>query len=157
MLWSLVLLVVCLLLAASVFLVAGVMANPGGVTTVASPRERIRAGLRHLRAQREARIPGRGRATAVAHHAVGAPTVWVGRQASPAGHNPRPAAPARPPRASRTSERPVDMDMEAFFAATIEAKPAYVDPAELTDALQRARAQASRTLHVPLGTISRPR
>jgi hypothetical protein len=38
--------------------------------------------------------------------------------------------------------------MDAFFAATIESAPGYVDADELTDALQRARVQARQTLHV---------
>lgn len=146
MLWSLVLLVVCLLLAAGVFLVASVMDTPAAGAAGGSPWQRFLAGLRHLRAQREARIPGQSRGrTAVAHHAVGAPSVWVGRVQRPDGGR----APARP-------AAPVDMLMDEFFAATIESKPGYVDAEELTVALQRAREQASRTLHVPLGTISRP-
>jgi hypothetical protein len=44
--------------------------------------------------------------------------------------------------------RPRDTDMDAFFAATIESAPGYVDADELTDALQRARVQARQTLHV---------
>jgi hypothetical protein len=144
MLWSLALLVVCLLLAAGVFLVASVTDVPAAAAAGGSPWQRFLGGLRHLRAQREARIPGRAR-TAVAHHAVGAPSVWVGRGQRPdAGRGT-----ARP-------EAPVDMLMDEFFAATIESKPGYVDAEELTVALQRARVQASRTLHVPLGTISRP-
>jgi hypothetical protein len=48
---------------------------------------------------------------------------------------------------------PVDMGMSEFFAATIESKPGYVDAEELTDVLNRARDQAQKTLHVPLGTV----
>lgn len=46
------------------------------------------------------------------------------------------------------STRPVDTDMDAFFAATVESAPGYVDADELTDVLQRARQQARQTLHV---------
>lgn len=155
MLWSVALLVVCLLLAVSVFLVAGAMDNPGGVTSTGPGWQRLRSMVRLVRAQGEGRLPGR--AVAVAHHAVGAPTVWVGRRPAQTASARGQAAPARPARAHRPSERPVDMGMDAFFAATIEAKPAYVEPAELTDALQRARVQATRSLHVPLGTIARSR
>ncbi|GAA1727549.1 hypothetical protein GCM10009809_24090 [Isoptericola hypogeus] len=49
---------------------------------------------------------------------------------------------------------PVDTDMDDFFAATIESAPAYVDAEELSDVLQRARAQARTTLHV--GTVHKP-
>jgi hypothetical protein len=48
----------------------------------------------------------------------------------------------------------VDTDMDAFFAATIESAPGYVDADELSDVLQRARHQARTTLHV--GTVSKP-
>jgi hypothetical protein len=43
--------------------------------------------------------------------------------------------------------------MSEFFAATIESKPGYVDAEELTDVLNRARDQAQKTLHVPLGPV----
>ncbi|MCA5893262.1 hypothetical protein LEP48_07800 [Isoptericola sp. NEAU-Y5] len=49
---------------------------------------------------------------------------------------------------------PVDTDMDDFFAATIESAPGYVDAEELSDVLQRARAQARTTLHV--GTVRKP-
>jgi len=49
---------------------------------------------------------------------------------------------------------PVDTDMDDFFAATIESAPGYVDAEELSDVLQRARAQARTTLHV--GTVHKP-
>lgn len=49
--------------------------------------------------------------------------------------------------------RPVETDMDAFFAATIESAPGYVDADELSDVLQRARQQARTSLHV--GTISK--
>jgi hypothetical protein len=51
-------------------------------------------------------------------------------------------------RGRRGSVRPVETDMDAFFAATVESAPGYVDADELTDVLQRAREQARHTLHV---------
>jgi hypothetical protein len=51
-------------------------------------------------------------------------------------------------RGGRRSSKPVDTDMDAFFAATIESATGYVDADELTDVLQRARQQARQTLHV---------
>jgi len=50
--------------------------------------------------------------------------------------------------------RPVDTDMDEFFAATIESAPGYVDADELSGVLQRARDQARTSLHV--GTVSKP-
>ena len=50
--------------------------------------------------------------------------------------------------------QPVDTDMDAFFAATIESAPGYVDADELSAALQRARQQARTSLHV--GTVAKP-
>jgi len=67
---------------------------------------------------------------------VGAPSVWVGK-----------------PPVVKPDTKPVDMGMSEFFAATIESKPGYVDAEELTDVLNRARDQAQKTLHVPLGPV----
>jgi hypothetical protein len=67
---------------------------------------------------------------------VGAPSVWVGK-----------------PPVVKPDTSPVDMGMSEFFAATIESKPGYVDAEELTDVLGRARDQAQKTLHVPLGPV----
>ncbi|QAY62243.1 hypothetical protein ET495_01980 [Xylanimonas allomyrinae] len=54
----------------------------------------------------------------------------------------------------RRSDAPVDTDLEAFFAGTVEEGPAYVDAEQITDVLTRARQQASRQLHV--GTARAP-
>lgn len=43
--------------------------------------------------------------------------------------------------------RPVDTDLDTFFADRVEAGPAYVDAEEIGDVLQRARQQARSTLH----------
>ncbi|AEG43948.1 hypothetical protein [Isoptericola variabilis] len=56
----------------------------------------------------------------------------------------------------RRTPKPVDTDMDAFFAATVESAPGYVDAEELTDVLQRAREQARHTLHVGHVEVSRP-
>lgn len=48
----------------------------------------------------------------------------------------RPAAP-----------EPVDTDMDAFFAATVEDAPAYVDADELSGVLQRAQQRVSTPFH----------
>lgn len=136
MVLSLLALVVCFALAAVVFLVAGVMAPTSGAPG-GSPWARFRAGLRRLRPRTEV-----AHRHAVAHHAVGAPSVWVGRPQDAASRH------------AAALDAPVDMDMDEFFAATIESQPGYVDAEELTEALQRARAQAQRSLQVPLGTIS---
>jgi len=55
----------------------------------------------------------------------------------------------------RRAERPVDTDLEAFFASTVEQGPAYVDAEQLSDALTRVRQQAVRPLHV--GVVRDPR
>lgn len=136
--WSVILLVVCLVLAVSVFVVASQTDAPSSTSTEEFSFLRwFRSGLARLRG--DARTSQEGRrhgASAVATHAVGAPSVWVGK--------PRPIKP---------DTSPVDMGMSEFFAATIESKPGYVDAEELTDVLNRARDQAQKTLHVPLGTV----
>lgn len=43
--------------------------------------------------------------------------------------------------------RPVDTDLDTFFAGRVESGPAYVDADEIGDVLQRARQQARSTLH----------
>ena len=55
----------------------------------------------------------------------------------------------------RRRERPVDTDLAAFFAGTVEQGPAYVDAELLSEVLVRARQQAIRPLHV--GTVHAPR
>ena len=55
----------------------------------------------------------------------------------------------------RGREHPVDTDLQAFFAASVEEGPAYVDAEHLSDVLVRAREQAVRPLHV--GTVRAPR
>lgn len=55
----------------------------------------------------------------------------------------------------RRREHPVDTDLEAFFAGTVEQGPAYVDAEQLSDVLVRASQQAARPLH--LGTVRAPR
>jgi hypothetical protein len=59
-------------------------------------------------------------------------------------------------RAGRGSAKPVETDMDAFFAATVESAPGYVDADELGDVLQRAREQARHTLHVGHVEVGRP-
>lgn len=61
------------------------------------------------------------------------------------GVRPRP----RDERGDRAAERPVDTDMDSFFAATSEAAPPYVDAAELSDVLHLTRERAVQTLHAP--------
>ncbi|MCL1872127.1 MAG: hypothetical protein FWF90_17180 [Promicromonosporaceae bacterium] len=51
--------------------------------------------------------------------------------------------------------KPVDTDLESFFAQTVETGPAYVDAEQLGDLLVRAREQATRQLHV--GTVRPPK
>ncbi len=136
--WSVILLVVCLVLAVGVFVVASQMDAPASSNTEQfSFLHWFRSGLARLRGDAERNREGRRRgASAVATHAVGAPSVWVGK-----------------PRVVRPDTSPVDMGMSEFFAATVESKPGYVDAEELTDVLGRARDQAQKTLHVPLGTV----
>lgn len=135
--WSVILLVVCLVLAVVVFVVASQMDAPSNRTETVSFVQWFRSGVTHLRGDASRRKDGRRRgASAVATHAVGAPSVWVGR-----------------PPVVKPDTSPVDMGMSEFFAATIESKPGYVDAEELTDVLNRARDQAQKTLHVPLGTV----
>jgi len=135
--WSVVLLVVCLVLAVGVFVVASQMDAPANRTEPVSFLQWFRSGLGHLHGDTKRRRDGRRRgASAVATHAVGAPSVWVGK-----------------PPVVKPDTKPVDMGMSEFFAATIESKPGYVDAEELTDVLNRARDQAQKTLHVPLGTV----
>ena len=135
--WSVILLVVCLVLAVGVFVVASQMDAPSNKTEQLSLRQRFWFGVAHLRGDTKRRKDGRRLgATAVATHAVGAPSVWVGK-----------------PPVVKPDTSPVDMGMSEFFAATIESKPGYVDAEELTDVLNRARDQAQKTLHVPLGTV----
>ncbi|NOV96792.1 hypothetical protein [Isoptericola halotolerans] len=43
--------------------------------------------------------------------------------------------------------KPVDTDMDAFFAGAVEAAPAYVDADELGDVLQRAQHRVSTPFH----------
>jgi hypothetical protein len=136
--WSVILLVVCLVLAVSVFVVASQMDAPSsGSTEEFSFLRWFRSVVARLRGDAKRRRQGRRYgASAVATHAVGAPSVWVGK-----------------PRVIKPDTSPVDMGMSEFFAATIESKPGYVDAEELTDVLSRARDQAQKTLHVPLGTV----
>lgn len=135
--WSVILLVVCLVLAVGVFVVASQMDVPSSRTEEFSLLQWLRSGLDRLRGHTERQRHGRRRgASAVATHAVGAPSVWVGK-----------------PPVVRPDTSPVDMGMSEFFAATIESKPGYVDAEELTDVLNRARGQAQKTLHVPLGPV----
>jgi hypothetical protein len=135
--WSVILLVVCLVLAVGVFVVASQMDAPANKAEQVSFGQWFRSGLAHRRGDAKRRQDGRRRgASAVATHAVGAPSVWVGK-----------------PPADKPDTKPVDMGMSEFFAATIESKPGYVDAEELTDVLNRARDQAQKTLHVPLGTV----
>lgn len=136
--WSVILLVVCLVLAVGVFVVASQMDAPSSSNTEEfSFLQWFRSGVARLRGDAERRKDGRRHgASAVATHAVGAPSVWVGK-----------------PRVVRPDTSPVDMGMSEFFAATVESKPGYVDAEELTDVLNRARDQAQKTLHVPLGTV----
>jgi hypothetical protein len=135
--WSVILLLVCLVLAVGVFVVASQMDVPSNRTDDVSFLQWFRSGVARLRGVTKQHVDGRRRgATAVATHAVGAPSVWVGK------------APVVKP-----NTKPVDMGMSEFFAATIESKPGYVDAEELTDVLNRARDQAQKTLHVPLGTV----
>jgi len=126
--WSVILLVVCLVLAVGVFVVASQMDAPSSSTTEEfSFLQWFRSGLARLRGDdQRRRAAGR----------PGAPSVWVGK-----------------PPVVRPDTSPVDMGMSEFFAATIESKPGYVDAEELTDVLGRARDQAQKTLHVPLGTV----
>src|SRR5690606_10945937 len=134
--WSVILLVVCLVLAVGVFVVASQMDAPSTKDDF-SFVQWVRSGLSHLRGDSERRRHGRRYgASAVATHAVGAPSVWVGK-----------------PRQQRPDTSPVDMGMSEFYAATVESAPGYVDAEELTDVLNRARDQAQKTLHVPLGTV----
>ncbi|MCP2263812.1 hypothetical protein ACFQHV_05605 [Promicromonospora thailandica] len=134
--WSVILLVVCLVLAVGVFVVASQMDAPSNKEEF-SALQWFRSGVAHLRGDATRRKDGRRHgASAVATHAVGAPSVWVGK-----------------PPVVRPDTSPVDMGMSEFFAATIESKPGYVDAEELTDVLNRARDQAQKTLHVPLGTV----
>lgn len=135
--WSVILLVVCLVLAVGVFVVASQMDAPSNRAEQVSFLQWFRSGIAHLRGDAQRRRDGRRRgASAVATHAVGAPSVWVGK-----------------PPVVKPDTSPVDMGMSEFFAATIESKPGYVDAEELTDVLNRARDQAQKTLHVPLGTV----
>jgi hypothetical protein len=135
--WSVILLVVCLVLAVGVFVVASQMDVPSNKTDQGSFLQWFWSGIAHLRGDAKRRKDGRRLgASAVATHAVGAPSVWVGK-----------------PPVVRPDISPVDMGMSEFFAATIESKPGYVDAEELTDVLNRARDQAQKTLHVPLGTV----
>ena len=136
--WSVILLVVCLVLAVSVFVVASQMDAPSSSSSDDfSFVQWFRSGLARLKGDSKRRREGRRYgASAVATHAVGAPSVWVGK-----------------PPVERPDTSPVDMGMSEFFAATIESKPGYVDAEELTDVLYRARGQAQKTLHVPLGPV----
>ncbi len=56
---------------------------------------------------------------------------------------------------ARRRERPVDTDLEAFFAGTVEQGPAYVDAEQISEVLVQARQKATRPLHV--GTVRAPR
>lgn len=136
--WSVILLVVCLVLAVSVFVVASQMDAPSNSSNDdTSFLQWFRSGISRLRRDSKRHREGRRYgASAVATHAVGAPSVWVGK-----------------PPVVRPDISPVDMGMSEFFAATIESKPGYVDAEELTDVLYRARGQAQKTLHVPLGQV----
>lgn len=137
MVWSVILLVVCLVLAVGVFVVASQTDAPANRTDEFSFPQWLRSGVARLRGETRQHKGGRRRgASAVATHAVGAPSVWVGK-----------------PHVAKPDTSPVDMGMSEFFAATIESKPGYVDAEELTDVLNRARDQAQKTLHVPLGTV----
>ncbi|MFC4629857.1 hypothetical protein ACFO6V_16535 [Promicromonospora alba] len=135
--WSVILLVVCLVLAVGVFVVASQMDAPSNRSEEFSFLQWFRSGIAHIRGDAKRRKDGRRLgASAVATHAVGAPSVWVGK-----------------PPVVKPDTKPVDMGMSEFFAATIESKPGYVDAEELTDVLNRARDQAQKTLHVPLGPV----
>lgn len=137
--WSVLLLVVCLLLAAGVFLVANVMDAADGNQRTESFAGRFRAGWQRVIGGAWPRQIGRVRgASAVATHAVGAPSVWVGK----------------PGQARRSTEAvPVDMEMSEFFEATVEDKPGYMDAEELQGLLGKAREQATKAVNVPIQTV----
>lgn len=137
--WSVLLLVVCLLLAAGVFLVANVMDAADGNQRADTFRGRFRAGWYRVLGggwpRRNGRVKG---ASAVATHAVGAPSVWVGK----------------PGNGRRSSEpTPVDMAMSEFFQATVEDKPGYLDAEEIQGLLGKARDQATKAVNVPIQTV----
>ncbi|RPF22166.1 hypothetical protein [Myceligenerans xiligouense] len=137
--WSVLLLVVCLLLAAGVFLVANVMDAADGNQRADSFPGRFRAGWHRVSGggwpKQSGRVKG---ASAVATHAVGAPSVWVGKPGQ--GRRPDEAA-------------PVDMEMSEFFQATVEDKPGYMDAEELQGLLGKARDQATKAVNVPIQTV----
>ena len=137
--WSILLLVVCLLLAAGVFLVANVMDAADGNRRSESFLGRFRAGAQRVGGGSWPREDGRVRgSTAVAAHAVGAPSVWVGRVAHERG---------------REDTAPMDMEMSEFFEATVEDKPGYLDAEEMADLLGKAREQATKAVNVPIQTV----
>lgn len=139
--WSILLLVVCLLLAAGVFLVANVMDAADGNQRTESFTDRFRAGWHRVAGGGWPRQAGRVRnSTAVAAHAVGAPSVWVGRTADPRV-------------AQKQAEAPVDMEMSEFFEATVEDKPGYMNAEEMADLLGKAREQATKAVNVPIQTV----
>ncbi|GAA1872248.1 hypothetical protein [Myceligenerans crystallogenes] len=138
--WSILLLAVCLLLAAGVFLVANVMDAAEGNRRTDSFGSRFTAGLHRVAGGGWPKQSGRVRgASAVAVHAVGAPSVWVGKPGVIRG--------------AKGDDRPVDMEMSEFFEATVEDKPGYLDAEEMADLLGKAREQATKAVNVPIQTV----
>ncbi|WP_460751240.1 hypothetical protein [Myceligenerans cantabricum] len=137
--WSILLLVVCLLLAAGVFLVANVMDAADGNRRTESFNRRFRAGWHRVAGGGWPRQTGRVKgASAVAAHAVGAPSVWVGKPGQ---------------ERVRGEASPVDMEMSEFFEATVEDKPGYMDAEEIQELLGKARDQATKAVNVPIQTV----